>query len=650
MRNLFIINVLFFVIFLSCEKSDNFLVNWSPLEPTQGQTIVVQYNPENKNAILKQSSNVNLIAEAIYPDSTISMLIPMKISDKLWTASIPTGMNVIFMGFKMEDTSGVTEDNDARGWNVLFRESSGRIVKNAYYNLGKTWDGSNRPFAVPYYVKALRQYSKELHNYPKNFTVYGAIWRNLIKISEKQKSTRGKNILTSADLRFLSDLEASYPWLRFDKNSEKIKARIVGHLDSLVKIYPKNETLLKLAFDVYRTLFKNKPKAIYYGEKLLIEFPRSSIAATVAYHLVYLKHGNSPRELINRLENFLFRYPNFRHKASVYLQLANSYLMIQNKTKAYEIFKKKLDANPDDFAGYLAVAKGLIEDKRYDEAKRYIHFAFDKCTLENLQKTYPWMKGLDRHLHLNIDKADIFSSLARIQFAEENYEKAIECRMNAIELGTPFPAYEWEGVGQAYLKMGQIEEAKNAFIEVLSLNSHQENALKALFQIYHSETGSDKGFQEYLRQALYSHRKKSVKIASDFEIRDLNDKVFRLSDNKGKIVVLYFWATAAEYCLREIPALNNLVLQFQTHPNVIFLAISIESKATAKNFLKDVKFIYHQCYSGGEVKEKLDVLGFPTHIIIDGNGQERFRQIGYKPGVEKSLADTINRLISESIL
>ncbi|MBN1349482.1 redoxin domain-containing protein [candidate division KSB1 bacterium] len=648
MKNGIISMLLIGCLLLCCGESDKFLIQWSPKNPVQGDAIAIRYNAQHENALIKTASKVNLIAEIIYPDSSATIVMPMQQEGNIFTATIATGEDAIFLGFKLEDDQGHTEDNDSRGWNLLFRDLSGMVVENGYYELGKTWDGASRSGAPPLYAKALESYQKELKAYPENFHVFGSIWKILIRLAEKQEdSSSDPSSLEHSELRALSDLETSFEWAKMAKTPGEIRRRIPAVLDSLLNLYPKNEDALKLAFDLYLMFLNNKPKAIYYGEKFLLEYPSSPDAATVAYYLIFLKYRDSRLEQVQKLESLLKDYPAFKSKEFVYMRLANNYMMLQKPEQAQEAYLKTIEANSEDLTGYLAVANGYIQNGKLEEAKKYVMQAFDQCTIENSQKLYPWINGMDRLQRLKWDEAGINSTLAKVRFEAGDYEGAIQNRVKALELGTQFPAWEWEGIGNAYLKLDNKQQARDAFFEALSINAQQEGALNALIQMYRAEFGSDKGFEDYLDRTLFSHKKKTAKPAPDFEVKKLDGTGFRLSENKGKIVVIYFWATAAEHCLKEIPALNDLVQHFRNNPNVIFLAISIEKKSALDKIAAEANFLYQQCYLGDQAMKTLDVLGFPTHIIVDGNGLERFRQIGYIPGVEQTLGKKINSLLSE---
>ncbi len=136
-----------------------------------------------------------------------------------------------------------------------------------------------------------------------------------------------------------------------------------------------------------------------------------------------------------------------------------------------------------------------------------------------------------------------------------------------------------------------------------------------------------------------------LKKVSDFEITLIDGSKFRYEENKGKIIVLNFWATWCGPCKIEIPELNELVEKFKDNKDVIFLAITDEDEKTLQNFLKKQEFLYEKAIKGSEVRRKFKVNAFPTHFIVDKKGRIVFKQIGYLPGTGKRLENKIEELL-----
>jgi thiol-disulfide isomerase/thioredoxin len=115
--------------------------------------------------------------------------------------------------------------------------------------------------------------------------------------------------------------------------------------------------------------------------------------------------------------------------------------------------------------------------------------------------------------------------------------------------------------------------------------------------------------------------------AKDFSLPDLKGDTIRLSELKGKVVFLNFWATWCGPCKREIPYLNIIYEKYRNNPNILFYGITDEDKDKVEDFLKKKEHKFHILL--GNIKELYDVYGVPTNILIDKNGFIQFRHVGF---------------------
>ena len=106
------------------------------------------------------------------------------------------------------------------------------------------------------------------------------------------------------------------------------------------------------------------------------------------------------------------------------------------------------------------------------------------------------------------------------------------------------------------------------------------------------------------------------KPASDFVLFDTNGKLYRLSDLKGKYVLLNFWATWCAPCRIEIPMLNSLARDLLADKFVL-LAITAEDPGIVKKFLEENPVSFPVLLdTDGKVTENYKVLMFPTNIFL----------------------------------
>jgi peroxiredoxin/outer membrane lipoprotein-sorting protein len=81
------------------------------------------------------------------------------------------------------------------------------------------------------------------------------------------------------------------------------------------------------------------------------------------------------------------------------------------------------------------------------------------------------------------------------------------------------------------------------------------------------------------------------KPAADFALKNLDGEPVRLSEFRGKIIVLNFWATWCPPCREELPTFNKLAEQFKDK-NVVFLGINDEGAGTVKSFNKKNNYTF----------------------------------------------------------
>jgi peroxiredoxin len=108
--------------------------------------------------------------------------------------------------------------------------------------------------------------------------------------------------------------------------------------------------------------------------------------------------------------------------------------------------------------------------------------------------------------------------------------------------------------------------------------------------------------------------------APNFDVVTLNGEHLKLSDLAGKVVVINFWYTSCPPCLAEMPALNQLVEDFQK-TDVTFIAFARNDEDALKPFLKLRQFDYKIVTSQYDISDKYCIVaGWPMNMVIDKNG------------------------------
>ncbi|MGP0062318.1 MAG: trypsin-like peptidase domain-containing protein [Isosphaeraceae bacterium] len=134
------------------------------------------------------------------------------------------------------------------------------------------------------------------------------------------------------------------------------------------------------------------------------------------------------------------------------------------------------------------------------------------------------------------------------------------------------------------------------------------------------------------------------KKALDIVGTDADGKTFKLSDYKGKVVVLDFFADWCPYCVKMYPEERTLVQKLEGKPFAI-LGVNCDSIDTLRQILAD-KRITWRCWSDGKegpISQTWQLEGYPLTFVLDHEGVIRHKFEGFiAPGV---LAESVDKLM-----
>lgn len=109
--------------------------------------------------------------------------------------------------------------------------------------------------------------------------------------------------------------------------------------------------------------------------------------------------------------------------------------------------------------------------------------------------------------------------------------------------------------------------------------------------------------------------------APDFALKDLQDRNFKLSDHKGKPVLLIFGATWCPYCRDEIPRLKEIYAGYGKKGLVMANIDIQESRDKVSRFADKYKLPYRVLLDEtADVAKNYGVRGVPTMVLIDKQG------------------------------
>ncbi|WP_297528692.1 peroxiredoxin family protein [Thiohalobacter sp.] len=133
--------------------------------------------------------------------------------------------------------------------------------------------------------------------------------------------------------------------------------------------------------------------------------------------------------------------------------------------------------------------------------------------------------------------------------------------------------------------------------------------------------------------------------APDFALPDMDGRVHRLSDYRGKVVILNFWATWCPPCRREMPSMQRAWHKIRNE-GIMMLAVNVgETEDTVFQFMGDYPMDFPVLFDhDGSVSEAWPMLALPTTFVIDPEGRIAYRAVGGREWDDDRLLDPVRAL------
>lgn len=450
-------------------------------------------------------------------------------------------------------------------------------------------------------------------------------------------------------------------------NTSESLTKLQNELKALQAIPNLKEEDMLEVFRVYKDVLKDTAKADELEQKIRTQYPQGQYVKDqqrlADFNLI--EKAKTDGERLKAATDFIDKHPynesevafNDKHRInyvttywiiSVYTSMKkdlSNYTKYMSKIAPYEALSNVI---------YRSLDVPYISQKSMGPAEI---LPYARVVMDRLNYYKDNFQG-DKYATLYYANAPLF---AKILVDNKRYDEAFVYASAAQST----ERYQRAELNDTYVRIlegqGKIKELQMALEKSYSLNQSSEYMLELMKTLYLKRNKGEKGYANYLASLKDANNSNALKekvsklIISkdmpDFELLDQNGKKVRLSDQKGKVVVLDFWASWCAPCKGAFPGMKIAQENFSKDPNVVFYFVNTQERQAdmtsyVTNYMKEHNYPFTVLLDpGSKVSKELGVSAIPHKMIVGANGKLRFSEVGYM-GSTSELADEITEMVN----
>jgi peroxiredoxin len=136
--------------------------------------------------------------------------------------------------------------------------------------------------------------------------------------------------------------------------------------------------------------------------------------------------------------------------------------------------------------------------------------------------------------------------------------------------------------------------------------------------------------------------------APDFTLKGDNGTNLKLSELRGEVVLINFWASWCGPCRQEMPVLSELQKKYKDLGFTVLGVNVEEDSAPARKLLREAPVSFPVLFdTQNKVSRAYNVVAMPSTVLVDRDGNVRYRHNGYQPGAETEYLEKVRTLVRE---
>lgn len=592
-----------------------------PAKPKMGNTVTIRYTAGEKlSASLKIYAYVYLFPEH-YNFPRVEAVEMRKTPQGEFEGVLKLGMGDVFGLMKFTDGREVEDNNNGKFWDFLVTADFENPVSGAHYRRGASFLGG-----LP------QQCQREVNFDTARYEM------------EQELKTNPQYLPAKVALLWLQHLEGE---LSPQQLEEQMRKLLTEYTD-----YGKPH-FLKAAIQGWKML-RDQEKVRELEDLALELFPESELAQEIQAERLFAEKLEQ-QELTRKVVDFLSTYPAFIDSERIQRLMVNRFIREGNLAAAYEFLRSIPNAHPQ---GYILVTRYQLqqyvmtvdtvlkpqEKQRLEEMAEFLKTYVESPLLEIKP---PYLTLMEWEQRLQLYRAEAYFVYALAQKELGNMQAALEAIKMADQLyGEKEPSQEFfENLISLSMAAKDYQTAFWGLQKAIVYDKATDSLKQLLRPLYDSVVGKGpQGYQElerHLEREKDRYQKRKLletrldRAMIDGELKTLNGKTVRLSDFKGKILVLDFWATWCGPCKASFPVLQQLYDSLKNDGDVQFFVINAWERvanrdSAVRSFLAANNYTFPVYLDEkDELIRAYGVTGIPTKIFIDKEGRIQFKEMGF---------------------
>ncbi len=547
----------------------------------------------------------------------------------IWTATTTTGMKDVFLMVKVSD--GIRDDrNGGEFWESLMSNDGVKPVESSYLRsgivaMGSLPDPCSRLVDLPLALTRLR---KELIAYPNNVQAQVAVTSLAYELKDLD--------------------EKSY--------REQIQKILAAPVDSTRENYTR--AIIRLL-----NLQNRRGEALKLEESFAKRFPTSEIAAD--HQWWYVQGAVSEDFFVKYAMEFAQKFPDKPANAQLQGQLMKTFGRRQEVGKALKFLQEQ--PYPSAY-GYLELAKIWFQsDTSQEHGLPYIQKALQIAYNPPIQHKPVHITDVEWRTETKAIIPAIYNVMGAMYYQMNRDDEALAALQQVVKETNN------NALKDTYMQMIAILRKKGRTQEAIAVATQATLALptdeevgkqhRALFDTLMTPPfglllyAQERKFWVDSSARARQYQRSSVRLnlsAIDGAITQLDGRRVTFEEMKGRPVVITFWSSWCEPCIKSLPFLQFVYQKYRE--KVVFLTVNVweetgkDRMKAVREFLDKNKFSMPFCVDPtDDLIKKIGVTGLPLRVYLDKNGRVQYKEFGFQdPNQFKdNMEDTIELLLGE---